>query len=59
MATYRVMLEPNALHELHGAVVGTGQKIVQHTADEFLPRGLGEVEDQFLSDELVIKMSLQ
>ena len=53
------MLEPNALHELHGAVVGTCQKIVQHTTDEFLPRGLGEVENQFLSDELVIKMSLQ
>ena len=57
--TYRVMLETNALNELHRAVVGTCQKIVQHTTDELLPWGLGEVKNQFLSDELVIKISLK
>ena len=57
--TYRMMLKPYALHELHGAVIGTCQKIIEHTSDEFLPRCLREVENQFLSDELVIKVCLQ
>ena len=59
MVTYRMMLKPNALHKLHCAVIGTRQKIIEHAADEFLPRCLGEVENHFLSDELVIKISLE
>ena len=55
---YCMVLEANTLYKLHGAVIGTGQEVVQHAPDKFLPWCRREVEDNLLCDELVIKMSL-
>ena len=53
------MLESNAFHELHSAVLCTCKEVVEHASDELLPGGRWEVKNQLLCDELVIKIGLK
>ena len=54
-----MVLESNALHKFHGAMVGTCQEVVQHASYKLLPGGRRKIQNNLLGDELVIKVGLK